>query len=531
MTNGRISRRQLLRATAVASAATAATPPPAPAQPADDYRNYFGDLHCHNHIGYAQGSLRRSFEIGRNHLDFMAFTPHAYWPDIETYPGQIENKWINGFAVAEARWPEVVELAREFDDPGQFTTILGYERHSTYEGDYHILYPDLEGDYELIDDLRELQAFAKQRGCIMVPHHPSNQLGHRGTDPTLIDPAVSPVLEMYSEWGCAEHDRAPYPYKRHTEGGRWTKQTLQHFLESGYRLGVIASTDDHLGFPGGYREGLAVVKTRELSRDAIFEALRARRSYAVTGDRIDLDFRLNGALMGQELGPAAERRIEVAVDGWDQLDRVEVVKNGRVIHRDFPMDREPGRARWDEPVVLRFEYGWGPWPALGWNRTADWEIDIRVEGGTIEAYQPCFCPGPLDEGRRDRFTETTKKRLRLTSFTSLKQQVEDFSQKAVVLKIKGDAETKITVALTQPTRTSLTKTLGELAESNEMLFTAPFPMESAMLHRLVFADNHRTRFSFTDRGDSARDDWYYARVTQANEQLAWSSPIWVKKSN
>ena len=26
--------------------------------------------------------------------------------------------------------------------------------------------------------------------------------------------------------------------------------------------------------------------------------------------------------------------------GWDQVDRVEVLKNNRVIHRDFPMDRQ-----------------------------------------------------------------------------------------------------------------------------------------------------------------------------------------------
>jgi len=528
MSTAAISRRQLLQGVGAASAAVSAAAEGGSSD-SSGLHNYFGDLHCHNHIGYAQGSLRRSFEIGRNHLDFLAFTPHAYWPDIATYPGKIENKWINGFAVAKARWPEVVELAREFDAPGEFTTILGYERHSTHEGDYHILFPDLDGDYELVEDLREFQAFAKKRGCLLVPHHPSNQLGHRGTDPTLIDPEVSPVLEMYSEWGCAEHDRAPHPYKRHTEGGRWTKQTLQHFLESGYRLGVIASTDDHLGFPGGYREGLAVVKAPELSRAAIFDAVRARRTYAVTGDRIGLDFHVNGEMMGRELPFASERRIEVSADGWDQIDRVEVIKNGRVVHRDFPMDREPGRNRWDQPVVLRFEYGWGPWPALGWNRTADWDIDIRVQGGRIQAYQPCFCSGPLDEVRRDRFTEMSKNRIRLTSFTSLKQQIDDYSQKAVVLKVQGDAETKVTVSLEQPTRASLTKTLGELAESNEMLFTAPFPMESAMLHRVVFAPNHQTRFEFTDRGDGNRDDWYYTRVVQANDQLAWSSPIWVGK--
>ncbi|MEZ5391525.1 MAG: hypothetical protein R2724_01310 [Bryobacterales bacterium] len=165
-----MTRRELMR-----GAASAALPSFAQAQssgrPSDAYRNYFGDLHNHNDVGYAQGSLTRSFEVARNHLDFYAFTPHSYWPDVGHYDGKIENKWKHGLAVAKSRWPDVVELARQYDEPGEFVTILGYERHGAAEGDYHILFPDLAGDYELIEDLRELQAFAKRRGCIMVPHH------------------------------------------------------------------------------------------------------------------------------------------------------------------------------------------------------------------------------------------------------------------------------------------------------------------------------------------------------------------------
>ena len=35
---------------------------------------FWGDLHNHNAVGYAQGSLRRSIELAREHLDFFAFT-------------------------------------------------------------------------------------------------------------------------------------------------------------------------------------------------------------------------------------------------------------------------------------------------------------------------------------------------------------------------------------------------------------------------------------------------------------------------
>jgi len=530
-----ISRRDLIKHTALVGTAAAVAGPlsrPADAGAAahdssDRYTTYFGDLHNHNHVGYARGSLERTYEIARNHLDFFAFTPHAYWPDIGHYDGNIEYKWLNGFHVAKARWPEVVELARRYDDPGRFVTILGYERHHAAEGDYHVLYPDLEGDYERIEDLADLQAFARKRGCILVPHHPANRLGHRGIDATKIDPAVSPVLEIFSEWGCAEHDRAPQPYKRHTEGGRWTRHTLQHYLNQGHRLGVIASTDDHLGYPGAYREGLAAVKATELTRPAIFDAIRQRRTYAVTGDRIDLDFHLNGRMMGRELPYARQRDIRVRARGWDVIDRVEVVKNGRVIHRDFPVDRVPGAQRWAKPVVVRFEYGWGPWPALGWGGTADWDFTLEVRGGRILAVQPCFTPGPLDESRRDRIVERTDEAVRVQSFTALKQQVDDYSQKAVVLRVAGGPETRLTVSCTRPTRCSLGRTFAELAECNEMLFTRPFPWESAMLHRVVFSANYETAFAVQDEAPGKGADWYYVRVVQANGQYAWSSPIWV----
>jgi len=530
----KLSRRHLMQRCAAAGTVAAiggslagAPGASAAAAPKDTYTNYFGDLHNHNHVGYARGSLERTFEIARNHLDFFAFTPHAYWPDIGEYDGHIESKWLNGFHVAKARWPEVVDLARRYDRPGAFVTILGYERHHEAEGDYHILYPDLKGEYRLTADLADLQAFAAKRGCILVPHHPANRLGHRGVDPRRIDPAVSPVLEMFSEWGCAEHDRATQPYKRHTEGGRWTRHTLQHYLDQDLRLGVIASTDDHLGYPGGYREGLAAVKATELSRPAIFDAIRHRRTYAVTGDRIGLDVHLNGAIMGQELPYARQRTLQVHVGGWDVVDRVEVIRNGQVIHRDFPVDREPAAGRWSKPVCVRFEYGWGPWPALGWGGTADWDFTLEVAGGRIEDVQTCFTSGPLDEARRDRIVRRTPEAVHVQSFTALKQQVDDYSQKAIVLRVAGGPETRLTVRCSKPTRCSLSQTFAQLAESNEMLFTRKFPWESAMLHRIVFNENWETAFTAQDEGDGSRTDWYYVRVVQANDQYAWSSPIWV----
>jgi hypothetical protein len=523
-----LSRREWIQSSALAGAAPALSG--ASRTPAGEahYNTYWGDIHNHDLIGYAQGSLGRSFEIARDHLDFFALTPHAHWHDMGVYENHIENKWINGFAVTRARWPEVVEMAHRFDAPGKFVPILGYEWHSSGFGDYHILFPGMEAELTAFDSLRELQQFAKAQGCIMIPHHPANRLGHRGANFATRDPSVSPLLEIYSEWGSAEHDRAPFPYIRHTEGGRWTRNTMQHLLAQGHRFGVIASTDDHLGYPGAYREGLAAVKATDLSRQAIFDALWNRRTYAVTGDRIALDFTLNGRMMGQELPYVPDRELKVAVTGWDQVDRVEILKNNRVIHRQFPMDRTASSQSWDRPVLIRFEYGWGPWPALGMSRVCDWTIACTVEGGVLEDVQPCFQAGPFDEGRRDRIVERSANGVRVQSFTALRDQFEDISTKAVALKVRGGPQTQLTIALESPVSQSLKLRLRDLAESGETLFTGPFPKESAMVHRLVFNDHYQTSYSFHDAGDGGIANWYYVRVVQANGQMAWSSPIWVE---
>ena len=62
-----------------------------------------------------------------------------------------------------------------------------------------------------------------------------------------------------------------------------------------------------------------------------------------------------------------------------------------------------------------------------------------------------------------------------------------------------------------------------------MLFTGDFPKESAMLHRLVFPDHYHSQGTVVEEDDGEGPSWYYVRVIQANEQYAWSSPIWVER--
>lgn len=493
------------------------------------YNIYWGDIHNHNSVGYAKGSLERSFDIAKSHLDFFAFTPHSQWHDMPLMEQDKHMTWVKGFEVTKKRWTDVQKMCANYNKPGEFVTFPAYEWHSSFYGDYCIYFPYDYPPLEILSDIEALKKFARKNNAIIIPHHPGYRQGNRGANFTYLDTEVSPVLEIYSEHGSAEKDNATYGYIRHSMGGVWAQNTLQYALSSGYRLGVIACSDDHLGYPGAYGEGLCAVLSSELTRDDIFDAIKKRRTYGVTGDRIKLNFNLNGHIMGEVIPFVKERKINVDVSGWDIIDRVEVLKNNEVVHRDFPIDRRVTSASWDKPILLRIEFGWGPWATLGMSRIIDWEIDVKISGGVLNEVYPCFQSGPFEESRRNLIKKLSGNSCHITSYTSREEAFAEKPTNAVVLNISGNPEIKLSLNLSKPKNMEITKSLKELVNLNEIIYTGPFPDESILIHPIVFSNHFNTEFSFIDDEVSTKENWYYIRVMQNNGQLAWSSPIWVEK--
>jgi hypothetical protein len=77
-----------------------------------------------------------------------------------------------------------------------------------------------------------------------------------------------------------------------------------------------------------YPGGVAAVYAPELTRKEIFKALKERRCYATTGERIMVEFYVNGAMMGAEIKAGSTRYLEARVIGTDRLRSIEVIKNG-----------------------------------------------------------------------------------------------------------------------------------------------------------------------------------------------------------
>ena len=106
----------------------------------------------------------------------------------------------------------------------------------------------------------------------------------------------------------------------------------------------MGGSDNHTGMPGRalryaerdefhtYGGGLTAVWAEDLTREAIFDAVRARHCYATSGARIFLDLRLEGARMGSELTwpqRGRPRRVAIEAHGTCALRSVALVKNNR----------------------------------------------------------------------------------------------------------------------------------------------------------------------------------------------------------
>ena len=142
-------------------------------------------------------------------------------------------------------------------------------------------------------------------------------------------------MEVYSCWGQSESPGLDLWKKGQTPGaGAWEAYRL------GYRMGMIASSDNHAGMPGrsfpGDRQihtpfagGLCAIWAVDRTRESLFGALRSRHCYGTTGARIIVKFHLGSHPMGS-VAPAEQRhhqplRIEIA--GTGALERVEVVRD------------------------------------------------------------------------------------------------------------------------------------------------------------------------------------------------------------
>jgi hypothetical protein len=488
------------------------------------YRILYGDIHNHNAHGYGVGSIERSLEVARTHLDFFAFTGHSSWHDMPSMEGGRERHWIDGFKRLKDTWPRVQQVIAEGNRDGEFCAFLGFEWHSSQWGDQCVVFPRDHRPLFYAAGPEKLRRFCVEERALMIPHHLAYPKGRRGVNWDVFREECTPVVEIYSEHGNSEDDRGPYSFFTHSMGGRETANTARAALEAGLRFGFVGSSDDHAGFPGAYGEGLMAALVTDFTREGIFEAIRARRTYALTGDRIELDFSVEGAPMGASIDAGAQAEVSLAVRGRDELDVVEVIQDGRITHRLFPGEE---KRLFEKPIQLRLEWGWGPWGALALDRICDWAMELEVQGGRLKRFFPCLQSMPFDEKRRHSFRREGENRLAIGSYTARHNAYRENPNQSLVLEIEGDADTTLKLSLVSPVEEQNRHTLAELARGSVNRFTGPFPKEAWQWHRLVPLAASSLEGRCTLEVPAGRRSYAYLRARQKNGHVAWGSPVFL----
>lgn len=492
---------------------------------------YWGDLHSHCAISYGYGSLERAFTLGREHLDFCSVVGHATWHDMPTDPeryGFIIDYHNEGFARLADNWPTMQETVARHNVPGEFVTFLSYEWHSRAYGDHNVYYLHDDGEIVERDSLEELDEALRDKTTMIHPHHIGYGKGYRGINWEHFDERRSPVIEILSGHGCSERDGGPYPMY-HDMGPRQYIGTVQYGLSLGKRFGFLGGTDHHGGYPGHYGEGRTAVYAPELTRRSIWQAIQNRRTYAVTGDRIELDVRVNDARMGEEIMVGGEREIRVTARGRDVLDRIEVVKNNRPLKRYF--GPRPTPVTGDFQGVIRVEWGWGEKDA-----PVRWDGEARLSDGRIVSVEPCFTGDPVlapseDGGgvadNDDPIHGILGSDDRSVSwFSHTRGNQHPYLRGTCALVLDLEAPLSATLDL-KVNGAAFGWSIADLLEGSRSEYLRGWLSEAVLVHKAVPDGVRTAQVAFVDPDPEEETDFYYVRVVQENNQWAWGSPIWV----
>lgn len=497
----------------------------------EPFRARFGDLHNHCDLSYGRGSLDDALANARLQLDFASVTVHGAWPDVprdDPDLGYLVDYHERGFERARAGWDGYLERMAAADQPGRFVTLPSFEWHSMAYGDHCVYFRDGRGS-RIVDapDLPALRAAVRAApgGALLVPHHVGYRHGYRGIDWDAFDPELSPVVETMSFHGSSESCDGPVPYL-HAMGPRHEHGTARHAFRRGLRFGLIGSTDHHNAVPGAYGFGRLGAWLRALDRDALWEALRERRTYALTGDRIELAFAVDGHPMGAAAALADERRIDVAVRGGHGIEYVEVLHGERVIHR---------RDVWPQPggagvVKVHVQVGWGER-----DRATAWDVALRVRDGELLGVEPRF-RGPYPSVVPPAGASHAPHALERTAGDAVRFATETWpnplsalpAMEGVALELRADGATAIEAEVDGR---RLCVPLRDLAEGARSQHLGGFVSPAICFDRAVPESEFATRFDLVHRHhDGAAPDAYRVRVRQRNDQWAWSSPIWAEPS-
>lgn len=272
-------------------------------------------------------------------------------------------------------WKVIGQNVQEFNEEERFCSLLGQQwlGEPKVEGARLFLYakddkPLMRKKDVRASSLKKIYKMMSPEEFISIPMF--TMADTCGYDFEEWDPEFERVVEIYNAWGsseCTKKEKNPYPIvsmskkgaKEYKEGG------CLHALMQNKRFGFVAGgLDDRGPFSDlydadqqQYFPGMTALLLDSLSRQEVMQAIYNRNCYATTGDRIILSYTLAQKIMGSELstaekpGLAVVRHIQGYVAGATEIESVEIIRNGSVVHTIHPQSDQI-EFEWDDKEPL-----------------------------------------------------------------------------------------------------------------------------------------------------------------------------------
>jgi hypothetical protein len=496
----------------------------------------YGDIHNHCALSYGHGRIEDALARAALQLDFVSITGHADWPDMpvdDPRVAHIVDFHVKGFAKLKANWLGHFETLKGFEQDGRFAVFPGYEIHSCEHGDYTIVYADLDAaPIELADSPAALKgALDATQGtrALAFPHHIGYRQGTRGINWSTFDAALSPFVEMFSMHGCAETSESDRSYL-HSMGPVDGHSTMEWGLSRGHVFGVVGNTDHHSGFPGSWGHGRTGLYATGRDREAIWSAMRARRTNALTGDSVHLLTAIGETIQGGVRAPASKAalRIEAVTGGF--IETIDVLRNGRLFARISPdlapaaVDTASGAT---VETVLHLELGWG---ARG--KSHDWTGTIWLEGGEILGVEPRFrgaeIVSPLegeDAGHRVPSLEFADGKVSFAVTAEANPNNVTPATQGLALRMAVRQDATVHAELSGKRISVPVSRLFEGAVSGNL---GPIDTPAYRLHGLPLPHQWQWHGE-VDLGALSAGENVRVRLREANGQCAWASPIFCRE--
>lgn len=313
-----------------------------------EYALYFGQLHSHTaEYSDGAGTLAEGLNYVANlpesaNVDFVAFTDHSNYFDASGDANPEAALYDASQMTAESaeKWSAYTGAIAAFNDAyaGERVALAGFEM-TWSGGPGHINTFNTEGIVSRNNTtLNSKAADAGLKAYYDLLSRSEladsiNQFNHPGTtfgnfvDFAYWDPIVDTRIQLV-EVGNGEGAIGAGGYYPSYE------QYIMA-LDKGWHVGPTNNQDNHKGKWGNANDARDVILTDDFSQEGIYQAIRDRRIYATEDKNLEIQYTLNGQMLGSIIEEVPEDvAINVSVydpDRSDSISRVEVVVNSGAV--------------------------------------------------------------------------------------------------------------------------------------------------------------------------------------------------------